>query len=262
MSITAPVKALNQAIKNQTFVCNDLCLDTLEELGFQVIPKCFNKSFVDQWYGHFSNDNVFEKFPRHVSRLTLSDDRVTAGLSNETSLVRLASKLFAGNAGCTYPQIFRKNSEHRERVILHNDIMYMSGSYERFSVFVALTPITRANGGLILYPGTHHLGLLGDAGELNKDILPKEFSTVCPDLQPGDALIMHAALWHESYENMDGSERVYLEIKLSKANDPTAKIHLCGEQNTKWQLPDDMSSIFVNSRIQRIMKLLDQGAQL
>jgi hypothetical protein len=262
MAISAPTQELKKLVNSGKYILEDVNLNLLNEIGFSVFPKSFSQDFVEKWYGYFNQSNSFEPYPRHASRMTLSNPEIALDIVDNEFLVGLSANLFSGNAACDYPQIFRKNSEFKERVILHNDIMYMSGSQKRYSLFIALTPVCKSNGGLILYPGTHQLGLLGDAGELNRGALPHNFPTVCPDLQPGDAILMNSALWHESKENIDGTERVYLEIKLSDIDDPTAKIELCGKRKSQWRLPDDMSSIFVNSRIQRIMKLMEKCDQL
>ena len=71
---------------------------------------------------------------------------------------------------------------------------------------------------------------------------------------------MHSAVWHESEPNLEGSERLYIEIKLNHIDDPTNQLEICGTRNAEWALPEKVDEIFVNSRIQRILRMGKQGA--
>jgi len=176
--------------------------------------------------------------------LVLSSPRVT----------ECFARLFGGNYRCADPHFFRKDQGWPGKVKLHNDLMYMSGSQDKFSVFVALTECSAENGGLILYPGTHHFGLLGDAGELDRSALPDGLPAVCPTLTPGDCLFMHSAVWHESNPLQSGSERVYYEFKLIHADDPAYGSDADDVPSHSYRLPDNVQELFVDSRLQRLRR--------
>ena len=259
MRITAPVEKMTAMMTNKQYLTDHFDHSVLAECGFLLIPKMADQAFISKWYGQYKNDR-FYPLDRHPSRMMLCDEADGRELLEADFLKMLGRELFDGNTGCHFPQIFRKNGEYRDKVFLHNDIMYMTGSAERYSLFIALTDCHPKNGGLILYPGTHKLGLLGDAGELDNKSLPDGFPTVCPSLAPGDILLMHSAVWHESEPNLEGSERLYIEIKLNHIDDPTNQLEICGTRNAEWALPEKVDEIFVNSRIQRILRMGKQGA--
>ena len=102
---------------------------------------------------------------------------------------------------------------------LNNDTMYTSEFTESYSIWIALTELFFENSGIVFYPGTQDQELLGDAGELNKNYLPKHFSTIFSNLNPGDVLIMNNTLWYESGKNSSGLDNVLLEINMKLIND-------------------------------------------
>ena len=121
-------------------------------------------------------------------------------------------------------------------------------------MFISLTKNNNLNGGLIVYPSTHQFGYLGDVGEISSKIT-KNFIKICPNLEIGDVLIMHSSLWHESDENFEKKDRIYLEVHIQDANDPSTKFMIAGKRKKKTGIPFDKNKIFSNSRTQRIISL-------
>lgn len=124
---------------------------------------------------------------------------------------------------------------------VHNDLAYHVGSQRKLSAFLAFSNIIPENGGLWFWPGTHRYGYLGDAGEINPDVLPVKVTPVCPVLAPGDVVYMNSATWHHSLPNTIGLDRVMADIIYCDAHDAALG------------LPRD--NLFVRSRVSRIREL-------
>jgi hypothetical protein len=73
---------------------------------------------------------------------------------------------------------------------------------------------------------------------------------------------MHSAAWHESPPNTDLTDRVYLEVHIQDANDPSTKNVICGERTSEWSNLLTVDAIFVNSRTQRLKNLYQQIDEL
>ena len=114
---------------------------------------------------------------------------------------------------------------------------------------------------MIVYPGTHKFGYLGDVGEISSKITGKFFN-YCPDLNIGDILVMHSSLWHESKKNINKTDRIYLEIHIQELDEPSTKFKISGRIKKGLNIPFDKSKIFSNSRIQRIIKLKNKIKKL
>ena len=114
---------------------------------------------------------------------------------------------------------------------------------------------------MVVYPSTHKFGYLGDAGQISRKIT-KNFKKICPDLEIGDVLIMHSSLWHESDKNFNMKDRIYLEIHIQDANEPSTKFIIIGKNKKKIKIPFDKSKIFSNSRTQRIVRFKNKIKQL
>jgi ectoine hydroxylase-related dioxygenase (phytanoyl-CoA dioxygenase family) len=154
-------------------------------------------------------------------------------------------------------RIVKKDKNDTLPVFLHQDLGYQAGRFERYSLFIPLTYCGIKNGGLKFYPGTQNFGYLGDAGALN-DFLPDNYPRVTPEAFPGDVIIMHSAVWHSSDENTSLADRIYYDIHVQDANDPSTKKVLTGERSSPWQLTLTHDEIFQSSRTQRLKELYSQ----
>jgi hypothetical protein len=113
-----------------------------------------------------------------------------------------------------------KDKHAKDAVFLHQDAGYHIGSLPKLSAFVALSSVIPENGGLRFWLGTHKYGYLGDVGEINPACVKTKHHVVCPALAPGDAVLMHSALWHDSGPNVCGVDRVLIDIIYQRADDP------------------------------------------
>ena len=118
------------------------------------------------------------------------------------------------------------------------------------------------NGSLILYLGTQHFGYLGEAGEIDPNILPKAYPKVVSNSPPGDVIVMHSSVWHESPTNKTLTDRVYLQVNIQDANCFTTKNVICGERTSEWSNLLTVDEIFLNSRTQRLKSLYQQVNEL
>lgn len=148
-----------------------------------------------------------------------------------------------------------KDALARDEVFAHQDTPYHVGWPNKLSAFVALSESNVCNGGMWFYRGTHQYGYMGDAGELDVDVLP-DVSHYCPDLEPGDVVLMHSATWHRSTKH-DGKspDRVLADIIYQPASDPSGRELVRGEWRCEpayWMHTD---VLFKRSRVSRIKEL-------
>lgn len=254
-SLQMPVGELSAAVSKNTFDSPRLELDVLENLGIFVVRSLIELPTCHALLSTFHDETNMEVVAGHPTKVLAGNEGLDLVLSS-SRVTECFARFFGGNYRCAEPQIFRKNQDWPDKVKLHNDLMYLSGSSEKFSVFVALTECSAENGGLILYPGTHHFGLLGDAGELDRSALPDGLPAVCPTLSPGDCLFMHSAIWHESNPLQSGSERVYYEFKLVHADDPWGR-DADDVPSHSYRLPNNVQELFVDSRLQRLKRVYE-----
>ena len=113
---------------------------------------------------------------------------------------------------------------------------------------------------MVVYPSTHKFGYLGDAGEISKRIT-KKFLKICPDLNSGDLLVMHSALWHESSKNLTKRNRIYLEIHIQEIDEPTTKYNILGISHKKLRPLSQKNNIFSNSRVNRIIQFKKKNSK-
>jgi hypothetical protein len=148
-----------------------------------------------------------------------------------------------------------KDKFSSSKVFLHQDSCYHLGHLNKCSMFIPLSIINRDNGGMTFHVGSHKLGVLGDAGEINPESFDFKWPKVTPELNPGDFAIMNSSLWHESGPNLSGINRIMADTIVQPANDPTGKELLCGEWQTDiFYSPSNYIRYFVNSRVLKIIK--------
>lgn len=185
-------------------------------------------------------------------------ERVTPALAEihrHPVLLDLMQRLYPDLA--LYVQRFVIKDKHSKKdVFIHQDYCYDLGLPEKTSVFLPLGPMNPDNGGLMFFPGTHSLGYLGDAGELNRHILDPDWPVVCPSLQPGDLVLMHECTWHGSGPHIQGPDRVVVQMTFQPASDPSGIELLRG--NSPLGMPlglIDREALFVRSRTSRLREL-------
>jgi hypothetical protein len=153
-------------------------------------------------------------------------------------------------------RIVVKDGKSRGPVFLHHDAGYDIGWPEKTSAFVPLSRMTSENGGLVFYPGTHVLGCLGDAGELNRSLIDPDWPMVLPALDPGDVVLMHECTWHGSGPHVDGPDRVLVQITYQPSSDPSSVELLRGTWQTDIRLGNlPRDRFFTRSRASRLREL-------
>lgn len=105
--------------------------------------------------------------------------------------------------------------------LIHQDNFYIQAPPDKLvSVWTALCDVGPENGGLVLYPGTHRLGILPierleqstDAGQhpsaaAIRALLPGDFATFSPRMRKGTSLFFHSQLVHGSHQNKSSGFR-------------------------------------------------------
>lgn len=250
----APTEEISDLINKGLHIGYQINFDILNFLGIFILKSALNDEKVGFYKSLYEKSEDITKTKYHNTNMTFPEDHKLTNIVREPEIVNIAKQFFGGNVGYAYPQIFRKNASDNKPVFLHHDSSYLTGRFERYSCFIALTDCNGSNGSIVVYPGTHNFGYLADAGEINQTLV-EAYPHIQTDLEPGDVLIMHSAVWHSSPENTARTERVYMEIKFQDANDPSTLKILCGERTSKWRLYLTNDEIFSNSRTQRIKNL-------
>jgi hypothetical protein len=152
-----------------------------------------------------------------------------------------------------------KDLHNRDPVFLHQDYGYNLGWPEKTSLIVPLGAMNAENGGLVFYPGTHRLGYLGDAGELDPSVLAPDWPSVAPSLAPGDIALMHDCTWHSSPPRVSDVERILVQITYQPADDPSTTVLLRGSRRNPIVLDGiDRKRLFRRSRASRLRELQSQ----
>ena len=253
--LQAPVDLINEYCRVGKWQCNELDPESLRFMGFHVLPAFIETQTVHQLLKKFESNEGLTPIAHHPTRVSCDKHWLDLLLEQDAYINLLKSGVFFdGDVAADLPYIFRKNSEANSRVHLHNDLDYQMGAHDRYSLFLALTEANPSNGGLRLYPSTHHFGSLGDCGELNPDVLPAGYPMVETAMSPGDLLIMHSGIWHSSGVSQTDEPRIYLELHIKPSICPTAKFPLFGAPTGLFQNHCSTDDLFSSSRQQKLQK--------
>lgn len=265
VELRAPVDELRLAV-SAGFSGPRIDLEILRFLGIFILRRALSEvttqHYRDAYHSALEKGKI-QKAEYHKTFVDLMGCEALINIVADPEFCNPVSVLFGGNVGADFVRVVKKDGKNFEPFFLHQDTGYQVGGFERFSCFIALTKCTPLNGGLILYPGTHHYGYLGDAGEI-KNLLPSGYPRVAPTLEPGDILIMHSGTWHESHANHERSERIYLEVHVQHVDEPTTRWAISGVRQSPWGLHAPMTfepdgdELFNDSRTQRIRRLRQQ----
>lgn len=139
-------------------------------------------------------------------------------LYKHPSLVALARQMLGDNIALYINRLLIKDAGWSGAVSPHQDIVYFHGGINKLSVFVPLTPMNPANGGLAFVTGSHKFGNLGERGTILLDHFPS-MPIVTPGLVPGDICLMDILTWHLSEQAPAPSERITMQIIYQPADD-------------------------------------------
>jgi hypothetical protein len=258
------LEALIPALSSGTFN-----VDVFRKTGVFVVrnavPRAVVEAWQDEWKSFYSV--VLEK-GRDVNRANpvSLNEQLPEGLAHlyrESVFANTLKPLMGEHIALYNHRFVIKDALSANKVFLHQDSCYHAGNSNKCSVFVAISAVNKDNGGMTFHVGSHALGSLGDAGEINPASFEVQWPTVTPELAPGDFVIMDSRLWHESGPNVSGVDRIMADMIIQPADDPTGQELICGEWQTNlFFSPKDITRHFVNSRILKIVKYERELAQL
>jgi hypothetical protein len=262
--IEAPVEELKNEVASNVWQSEIINFNVLSKLGLFVCRKAIRQEIIEKYlhlylYGLNSGNLHKDKF--HLTEVKIPKENELRGIIKELDFINLVSLFFDGNVGSDVIRVVKKDADNSEPVFLHQDSCYQVGSLDRYSIFIALTECSDYNGGLILYPGTHNFGYLGDAGTIRSDILPTGYPYIQPALSTGDVLIMNSSIWHESSKYLNGNSRVYLEVHIQSIDEANTDIEICGVRKSQYRINLNGVSnnfedqIFKSSRTQKLREL-------
>jgi hypothetical protein len=152
---------------------------------------------------------------RKLRRLYWHDIRFWSTFFEETDISSLAHQFIASDLALIFHAAFLKPARVGSAVVLHQDQALWEHSYPRaISLWIALEPAHRQNGGLIGCPGSHQFGLLrhqpvqghswhnGVDWRAERLEMPRNYI-----LDPGDALVWHRYFVHGSQPNSSEHSR-------------------------------------------------------
>jgi hypothetical protein len=186
-----------------------------------------------------------------------------AELYREPALVKVMQAVHGSNVALYNHRFVIKDRFSRAKVFLHQDSCYHLGNLNKSSFFVPLSTSGADNGGMTFHIGSHRLGVLGDAGEINPDSFEFAWPKVTPELEPGDFVVMNSTLWHESGPNISGRDRILADTIVQPADDPTGSELIAGEWKTDiFYSHQNCVRYFANSRVLRNMRYEKELATL
>lgn len=231
------------------------------QTGFFIMRNAISPSVVQQWqaewdafYASTLQDGRSVNLANPVALAEALPGKL-ATMYQEPVFAETLQPLFGKHIALYNHRFVIKDGSSPGSVFLHQDCCYHLGNLNKCSVFVPLSVAGKENGGLTFHAGSHKLGFLGDAGEINPASFGITWPTVTPELLPGDFVIMNSALWHESGPNRSGVHRILADMIMQPADDPTGKELLSGEWQTDFfYSPLNCIQYFSNSRVLKIIK--------
>lgn len=238
-----------------------LLTEIYRETGFFIVRNLIPKYHIDFWQSEwerfytdeladgrrvdpFNPVHVHERLPRTLSEI------------HKCSEILDVMQLLYPDLALFMQRFVIKDHASATSVFPHNDFCYDYGWPEKTTVFIPLSISTKENGGICFYPGTHHFGYLGDAGQVNTDIIEPDWPLVCPTLEPGDIALCHTCTWHCSPRPVSGPDRVLVQATFQPASDPSSTALLRGEWRTRYKLASlSRERFFVRSRSSRLREL-------
>ena len=232
-----------------------------EQNGYLLHRRLIDSDTVSAWaalYASLADPNRVPEF----NPVAINDDRMQPLLSLITrhpAILDAVEEVFGPNIALYNQRFVVKDAKSRDAVFLHQDTPYHIGWPRKLSAFVALSESKMENGGLYLRRATHIWGYLGDAGELNPEVLGPNQWLNAIDMHPGDVLLMHSACWHGSYAHTEGPDRVLTDIIYQPADDPSGKKLMRGTWKTNDHIQDEQrANMFIRSRTSRLKELQEQ----
>lgn len=246
---------LASRISSQTFD-----IDVYRRAGCFVVRGAIPADVVHMWQREWEKFYLPLQAGRNINTfnpvaLKEQPEGPLATLYREPSLVRVMQAIHGSDVALYNHRFVIKDRFSTGNVFLHQDSCYHLGNLNKSSFFVPLSTVSADNGGMTFHIGSHRLGLLGDAGEINPDSFDFAWPKVTPALEPGDFVVMNSTLWHESGPNISGRDRILADTIVQPADDPTGSELIAGEWKTDiFYSHQNCVRLFANSRVLRNMR--------
>lgn len=229
--------------------------------GFFIVRNAIAPALMQEWQAEWDAFYAAElSSGRDVNQanpvsLTEALPGKLASMYHEPVFIETLKQVFGEHIALYNHRFVIKDAYSPGKVFLHQDACYHLGNLNKCSLFVPLSVADENNGGMSFYAGSHQMGFLGDAGEINPDSFDIRWPKVTPALRPGDFVIMNSATWHESGPNRNGVNRILADMIMQPADDPTGKELLSGEWQTDFfYSPLNCIRYFANSRVLKNIK--------
>lgn len=237
--------------------------ESIKQTGAQVVRSALTKVELESWQIDWRNFYNQVASSREINPFNPVDfiaeiPQNLLDLYKSPSIVDKLTPLLGENIALHGVKLLVKDKFSSDPVFLHQDFAYQYGTSEKYTAFVCLENTKIASGTVRFYLGTHHLGYLSDAGELNADTLGEKWPVLHLDLEPGDMVVMHCQLWHDSQLNTTSNPRVILAATYQNAEDFGAIEVVRGIRS--WdvigsELLESSNSFFKRSRSTRLRTL-------
>ncbi|HTH94757.1 MAG TPA: phytanoyl-CoA dioxygenase family protein [Rhodocyclaceae bacterium] len=243
-------------------------LEVFRTAGVFVLRGALPPQVVLEWqktWQHFYDAKLRDGRPvNQANPVAMTEELpdLLAQMYMEPTMVRVMQQIHGEHIALFDHRFVIKDQFSRGKVFLHQDSCYQLGTLNKCTFFTPLSIANHDNGAMRFYVGSHKLGFLGDAGEINPDAFDVQWPVICPDLQPGDFVVMHSSLWHDSVENMSGINRILAATTFQPADDPTGKALIAGEWQTDvFYSPENCIRYFTNSRSLRNIRYEKERAE-
>lgn len=238
-----------------------LSVEDYRLLGVAVLRNCISKATMSSWqkaWAEFQDRSIGEGRKVNPFNPVVLNENVTGELTKiyrHPELLDIMEQVYP-DLGIFGQRFVIKDRHSRTPVFPHQDYGYDLGWPEKTSVFLPLSEMNPDNGGLFFLPGTHLAGFLGDAGEIDLEMLAPGWPAIAPTVSPGDIVLMHECTWHGSGPHKAGPDRIVVQIQYQPASDPSSTETLRGRNAGLVQLTDEMRHlIFSRSRSSRLKEL-------
>lgn len=238
--------------------------DVYRELGVLIVRNVVPSEVMHEWIrawqafqsSTLANGRRVDPYNKVVLHEPVPEE--LRGIHRHPVLLDFMERLYP-DLGLYVQRFVIKDVHNRDPVFLHQDYCYNLGWPDKTSLILPLGTMNAENGGMVFYPGTHRLGYLGDAGQLDPSVLAQDWPSVAPNLAPGDVALMHDCTWHSSPPRVSDVERILVQITYQPADDPATSALLRGSRRSPIQLDGiDRARLFRRSRTSRLQELQAQ----
>jgi hypothetical protein len=221
-------------------------LEVYKAAGYFVLRQAIPQETVFQWQVSWQNfrnrhlnrgRNLEPTHPVSVQETESIQDTCSTdvkefiNITHSPLLLDLAQEIYGPDLGVYHWRFLMKDQYARKPVSLHQDFGYNIGWPDKTSFLIPFSPVNAENGGMFFYPGSHAFGYLGGAGRINTDSFG-DWPAVCPEINPGDIILMHCLTWHGSTPHVNGPDRVMMQIVYQPADDPSTQTLVRGQWKT------------------------------